>query len=152
MKIQSTRFGELEVNEEQLLHFPHGIPGFLNEKAFAHIPYDAASPFSFLQSVNEADLCFLLADPFAFISDYEFDLDDELAEELGLSSENPPQVFLIATVRETIADLTVNLLAPLVVNGSKRIGRQIILDKPEYSIRHKLFTEASSVEIAQGGA
>jgi flagellar assembly factor FliW len=150
MKIKSTRFGELEVNDEQLLQFPHGIPGFLDEKVFVLIPYDMESRFSFLQSVNEADLCFLLADPFAFIKDYEFEIDDNLAEELGLSQENPPQVFLIATVRGKISDLTVNLLAPLVVNGSKRVGKQIILDKPEYSIRHKLFEEASAA--AQGGA
>lgn len=152
MRIESVRFGELEVSEEQILRFPHGIPGFLSEKAFVHIPYDQESPFSFLQSTNEVNLCFLLVNPFAFIQDYEFVLEDEIAKELELSPENPPEVFLIATVKETITNMTVNLLAPLVVNGTKRIGRQVILDKPEYSIRHRLFPDASAMEIAEGGA
>lgn len=151
MKIQSIRFGELEVAEEQLIHFPIGIPGFPDEKTFVFIDTDLDSPFTFLQSTSEANLTFLLVDPFAFFNDYEFDLEDELAVEWGLSQDNPPQVFLIATVKGKLADMTVNLLAPLVINGDNRTGRQVILDKPEYSICHKLFPEGLPKEAVQGG-
>lgn len=151
MKIESTRFGELEVAEDQLLHFPQGIPGFPNEKAFVLIPHEVESPFSFLQSTSEANLSFLLVEPFAFFQDYEFKLEDVVAEELGLSRENPPQVFLIATVKEKVTDMTVNLLAPIVFNGVSRIGRQLILDKPEYSIRHKLFSDGPPQKVVEGG-
>lgn len=152
MKIESTRFGELEVTEEQLFHFPHGIPGFYEERAFVHLPHEAESPFSFLQSTTEANLSFLLVNPFAILKEYEFTLEDEVAEELGLSSENPPQVFLIASVKEKLTDMTVNLLAPLVLNGVNRTGRQLILEKPEYSIRHKLFSDGLLSEAIEGGA
>lgn len=47
MKIESTRFGELEVAEEQIINFPHGIPGFPDEKTFAYILQDDESPFLF---------------------------------------------------------------------------------------------------------
>jgi len=151
MKIESTRFGELEVAEEQLVHFSYGIPGFPDEKTFVHLGHDAESPFSFLQSTTEVNLTFVLTDPFAFIKDYEFVLEDDVAEELDLSMENPPQVFLIATVKEKLADMTVNLLAPVVVNGVNRTGRQVILDKPEYSIRYKLFPDGLPVEATKGG-
>lgn len=151
MKVKSTRFGELEVAEEQLFNFPHGIPGFPDEKTFVYMPHDAESPFSFLQSTTEANLTFLLADPFSFFKDYEFVLEDEVAKELGLSQENPPQVFLIATVKEKLADMTVNLLAPIVMNGVNCSGRQVILDKPEYSIRHKLFSDGLQTEEVKGG-
>lgn len=151
MKIESTRFGELEVAEEQLFRFPHGIPGFPDEKIFVLIPLDVESPFSYLQSTTEANLTFLLADPFAFLSDYEFILEDEVARELDLSQENPPQVFLIASVKEKLEDMTVNLLAPLVMNGLNHTGRQVILDKPEYSIRHKLFPDGLPKEAVEGG-
>jgi len=151
MKIESTRFGELEVAEEQLINFPQGIPGFPDEKTFVHMGHDAESPFSFLQSTTEVNLTFLLANPFAFIKDYEFVLEDDVAEELGLSQENPPQVFLIATVKEKLADMTVNLLAPVVVNRINRMGRQVILEKPEYSIRHKLFPDGLPIEATKGG-
>ncbi|HWQ43949.1 MAG TPA: flagellar assembly protein FliW [Desulfosporosinus sp.] len=151
MKIESTRFGELEVADEQIINFPHGIPGFPDEKTFVYIVQDKESPFSFLQSTTEVHLSFLLADPFAFIQDYEFVLEDDVAEELGLSQENPPQVFLIASVKEKLVDMTVNLLAPVVVNRINRTGRQVILDKSEYSIRHKLFPDGLPKEAVKGG-
>ena len=151
MKIESTRFGRLEVTEEQLLHFPYGIPGFLEEKSFVHIPHDAESPFSFLQSTTEANLSFLLVDPFAFFTDYEFKLEDEVAEELGLSLENPPRIFLIASVKEKLKDMTVNLLAPIVLNGVNRTGKQLILDNSKYSIRHRLFSEGLPSKAVEGG-
>lgn len=151
MKIESTRFGELEVADEQIINFPHGIPGFPDEKTFVYIVQDEESPFSFLQSTTEVHLSFLLADPFAFIQDYEFVLEDDVAEELGLSQENPPQVFLIASVKEKLVDMTVNLLAPVVVNRINRTGRQVILDKSEYSIRHKLFPDGLPKEAVKGG-
>jgi len=151
MKIESTRFGELDVAEEQLFSFPYGIPGFPEEKSFAYILHDSESPFSFLQSTTEANLTFILADPFAFFEDYEFVLDDEIAKELDLSEENPPQVFLIASMKGKLADMTVNLLAPLVLNGVNRRGRQVILDKTEYSISHKLFPDGLPQEAVKGG-
>ncbi|TGE39968.1 flagellar assembly protein FliW [Desulfosporosinus fructosivorans] len=151
MKIKSTRFGELEVEDEQLYNFPQGIPGFPDMKTFVFIPFAEESPFSYLQSTTEANLTFLLANPFAFFEDYEFVLEDEVAQELDLSQENPPQVFLIATVKGKLAEMTVNMMAPLVMNGLKHTGRQVILDKPEYSIRQPLFPDGLPKEAGKGG-
>lgn len=151
MKIESTRFGELEVPKEQIISFPHGIPGFPDEKTFVYLRHDAESPFSFLQSTTEANLTFLLVDPFAFFQDYEFILEDEVAQELDLSRENSPRVFLIAKLKGELANMTVNLLAPLVINWVKRTGRQVILDKPEYSICHKLFPQGLPQAAVKGG-
>ncbi|AGA70318.1 hypothetical protein Desdi_2906 [Desulfitobacterium dichloroeliminans LMG P-21439] len=151
MIIQSTRFGELEVIEEQIISFPHGIPGFLDEKAFVHLPHTEDSPFYFLQSITEPNLSFLLVDPFAFLSDYEFNLEDELADELRIASTSAIQVFLVATVKEKVADMTVNLQAPLVINKNQRLGIQLILDNPKYSIRHRLFENATTTGSSEGG-
>ncbi|MBP2628680.1 MAG: flagellar assembly protein FliW [Firmicutes bacterium] len=151
MIIQSSRFGELDITATDIINFPHGIPGFPNEKAFVAIVSDPDSPFSFLQSTTEANLTFLLADPFTFFKDYEFELDDEVARELGVSPEKPPQVFIIATVKEKLEDMTANLLAPVVINSHERIGRQIILDKSGYKTRHRLFPNGLPEQSAQGG-
>ena len=151
MIIQSTRFGPLEIAETDIINFPHGIPGFPDEKTFAAVVSDPDSPFSFLQSTTEANLTFLLADPFTFFNDYEFTLDDEVARELGVSPEKPPQIFIIATVKEKLENMTVNLLAPLVINGQGRIGRQIVLDKSDYGTRQPLFPKGLTFQATQGG-
>lgn len=151
MKIESTRFGTLEITEEEILHFPLGIPGFLNEKEFVLLPHGTDSPFSFLQSVKEPNLSFLLVDPFAFYKDYEFVLDETLAKEMELTKDNPPRVWVIATIKENIRDMTVNLLAPIILNTKKREGRQIILEQSPYSIHHKLFAESVEANAGERG-
>lgn len=139
MLIQSTRFGEIEVSEDKLLQFPHGLPGFPEERGFAYLPSADDNPFAFLQSTNEPDLTFIVVDPFAFFKDYEFSLDDQIASELGLSSDNPPQIINIVSVPANAEEMTANLLAPVIVNTQSRTAIQMVLEKTAYTTRHRLF-------------
>lgn len=139
MVIQSTRLGELAVPEEEIVTFPQGLPGFPEETAFAYIPYGPDSPFAFLQSVAQPELTFFVAEPFVFFKDYEFELGDELAGEIGLNAGTPFQVFTIVTVPEQLEEMTANLLAPVVINWQERTAVQVVLDRKGYTTRHRLF-------------
>ena len=139
MLVQSTRFGELDIPEEQILDFPHGMPGFLEEKQFVFMEYQPDSPFYFLQSVADADLTFLMINPFKFFNDYEFAMDDGLLAEIGLTDENPPLVFNIASVKDTLENMTVNLAAPVLVNSRDRKAVQLVIEKTEFPTRYPLF-------------
>jgi len=151
MKIESTRFGEMEVEEQQLINFPHAIPGFPSEQSFAFIPYQSDSPFAFLQSATDPDLTFVIVEPYSFFPDYGFDLDDVVAGELGLCDENRPQIFNIVRIPEKADEMTANLLAPLVINWEKRVGMQIVLEKSPYTVRHSLFPPGISKQTPKGG-
>jgi len=150
MMVQSTRFGEIEVSEETVLQFPYGIPGFLEEKTFSLLPHQPNSPFSFLQSLNDPDLTFIVVDPFAFIQDYDFEIDDEIAKELDISLEKPPQILNIVKVLGKIEDMTVNLGAPIVVSWHKQMAIQYLIENTTYSIRHPLFTQELGQEPKGG--
>lgn len=139
MMIQSTRFGEIEVSEETILQFPYGIPGFVDEKEFALLPYEPDSPFSFLQSLVDPDLTFLVVEPFSFIPDYDFEIDDAVANELAISAEHPPQIFNIAKVIGKVEDMTVNLGAPIIVSLHKQMAIQYLIENKSYSLSHPLF-------------
>lgn len=150
MIIHSTQFGELNVPAEQVLKFPEGLPGFPEERAFALVPYGDDSPFAILQSVTEPELTFLLAETFVFFPDYAFELDDQLAAQLAFSPENPPHVFSILTVRDSLAATTANLAAPLVVNLRDRLAAQIVLARTPYTTRHPLFSGLQPTQQAGG--
>ena len=139
MLVQSTRFGELDVAEEQILAFPQGMLGFPDEKKFAIMEYKPESPFYFLQSVVDADLAFLLINPFAFFNDYEFSMDDALIAEIGLTAQNPPAVFNIATVKDKLENMTVNLAGPVLVNYRDRKAMQLVIEKTNFPTRYPLF-------------
>lgn len=99
MLIETTNFGPLDVAERELLRFAQGLPGFPGETLFALVPHRENSPFVFLQSAATPGLVFTLVESFAFFGDYEFEIGDELACGLGLSADNPPQVFSIVTIQ-----------------------------------------------------
>ena len=148
MNIKTTRFGEIEVPEEILIDFPGGMLGFPEETKFALFPYETDSPFSILQSVSNPDLTFLLADPYRFFNDYAFELDDQVAKEWGFSADNLPQVYVVATLKDTLEQMTVNLLAPIMINWVKHTGAQIIIENKHYSVQQLLFPEGLKVKPA----
>ena len=139
MIVQSTRFGELEVSDEQILDFPQGLLGFPEEKKFALMEYKPDSPFYFLQSLADPDLTFLMINPFAFFNDYEFDMDDALMAEIGVTADNPPTVFNIATVKDKIEQMTINLAGPVLVNLRERKAAQWVIEKTQFPTRYPLF-------------
>ena len=139
MIVQSTRFGELEVSDEQILDFPQGLLGFPEEKRYALMEYKPDSPCYFLKSLADPDLTFLMINPFAFFNDYEFDMDDALMAEIGVTADNPPTVFNIATVKDKIANMTVNLAGPVLVNLRDRKAAQWVIEKTVFPTKYPLF-------------
>ena len=146
MRIQTTRFGELNVPAECIIRFVSSLAGFPRHKRFALFPYEENSPFYILQSVSNADLTFLLVDPYRFFNGYVFEVDDDLAAELGFSDENPPAVYALTTLHDKLEDATVNLLGPVLVNWSDRTAAQMTLQNSSYAVRQPLFPEGFSLD------
>src|SRR5690606_39023354 len=135
MVLKTRYFGELEISEEQVINFKHGIPGFENVKRFVLIDSDVEdSPFKWMQGVDEPRPAFVIVDPFVIRKDYEIRLDDEVLNELEIKSPSDVSVFCIVVVPDDISKMTVNLQAPVVINCANRRGRQLILDTDRYGV------------------
>ena len=151
MKIQTTRFGELNIPAECIIRFVSCLAGFPRHKRFALFPYEENSPFHILQSVSNPDLTFLLVDPYRFFNGYIFELEDDQAEELGFSPENPPGVYALTTLKGNIDDATVNLLGPVLVNWDKRTAAQVTLQNTNFAVRQPLFPEGLDLDRKRSG-
>lgn len=141
MLIQSSQLGDIEVGDDEIISFPQGLPGFPEEKAFAFLPYQVDSPFGYLQSVATAKLTFLVVNPFAFFADYEFELSDDTLEEMTLTQSNLPQIINIVSVPDKTENMTMNLLAPVIINTQTNKAVQVILKNTAYTTRHRLFAD-----------
>ncbi|WP_405723484.1 flagellar assembly protein FliW [Anaerovibrio slackiae] len=142
IKINTLRFGELEIEEQDVVRFADGIPAFEDEHEFVVLPYEEGTPYMFLQSMMTPELAFLMTDPFVFFPDYSFELDDENMEKLAINSMDDVLVCtLISVPRSGVADMTTNLLAPVVINRHTMQARQIVLEKTQYTTKHRLFPE-----------
>jgi len=141
-KVNTLRFGEIEIDEEKIVHFEDGIPAFEEEHEFVIIPYDEESPYVFLQSLATPDLAFLMTMPFVFFPEYEFELDDESQAKLGIENQEEMLIYSLLTIPGgKVSDMTANLMAPVVINTTNMQARQIVLDKSRYTTKHRLFPE-----------
>ena len=125
---------------EQVICFNEGLLGFGHLNKYVLLPADNSFVFTWLQSTEDADVAFLLADPFMFFSGYEVELDDSIREGLQIEAEKDVVIQTIVTIPETgVKDMTANLVGPVVINVHDKIGKQTILTQTNYSTRHKLF-------------
>lgn len=139
-KIDTLRFGAIEIDEGKIVRFAAGIPAFEDEHEFVIIPYDEESPYVFLQSVATPELAFLMTNPFLFFPDYAFELDDASQEELGIKEQADLELYTLLTLPNgSVPDMTANLMAPVVVGASTMRGKQIVLEKSRYTTKHRLF-------------
>jgi flagellar assembly factor FliW len=139
MLINTKILGEVEIDEKEILKFEGGLPGFPEESNFVLLSIEKESPFVLLQSINNEQIGFVIAYPFAFKNDYAFDLNEEDKIQLQIEGEEEVLVYSIVTLKETLQKSTLNLLAPIVINNSKKLGRQIVLqDNTQYSLRYPL--------------
>ena len=142
LKVSTSRFGEIEVDEEKIVHFPNGIPAFEDEHEFIILPYDEESPYYFMQSVKSPDLAFLLTIPFLFFPDYSFEIDDATIQELDVKNYDKLLYYSMITIPNgSIRYMTANLLAPVVINIENMQAKQVVLDKSNYTTKHRLFPE-----------
>lgn len=146
-KVTTSRFGEIEVDESKIVHFQNGIPAFENEHEFIVMPYDEESPYYFMQSANSPDLAFLLTIPFLFFPDYSFEIDDETIKELDVKNYDKLLYYSMITIPNgSIRYMTANLLAPVVINSENMQAKQVVLEKSNYTTKHRLFPEPAKKE------
>lgn len=134
--IDTSRFGQLEVNPDRLIVFAEGILGFPLQHEYALIQTGEGSGFYWLQSVDTRDLAFVVCDPRMFAEDYQVPVKVEELESIGMSDPQSGQVFVI--VNKVGDMLTGNFQGPLVVNVTNRQGRQLVLSDKRYATRQPL--------------
>ncbi|WP_062329750.1 flagellar assembly protein FliW [Paenibacillus pabuli] len=130
-----------ETPQEQLVKetyiFPKGILGFEELKSFELQQHDEV--FSLFGAVEEHSVAFVTVNPFDFDPEYEFELSPESVEDLGVTDASDIQVRCIVTLHEEIRHATANLLAPVVFNTHKKMGKQIVLQNTSYKTKHALW-------------
>ncbi len=148
--IRTKPFGEIEVDEKQIIDFPDGILGFDFIKKFVILDADENSPFKWMQAYSEPDLAFIIIQPEYFKADYELVVSQGDIEAVGAKNTDTLLVFTIVTIPSNPSDMTANLQGPVVINPGKRLGRQVISLSEKYSVKHKILEEMKNIEHRKG--
>lgn len=137
MNIETKFLGTVEISDTEILTFESGLPGFSDLQKFVLLPLDADLPLVVLQSIEQEEIGFILAYPFAFKKDYAFDIGEVDKADLQVEQEEDIIAYTVVTLKETFQESTMNLLAPIIINNTKKLGKQIVLqDSSHYPLRY----------------
>lgn len=142
MLLNTKHFGEININEEQIITFVDGIPGFESLTKYSIIQtQEPDSAFCWMQSTENAELAFALVNPFMIKADYEFELTQEKLDMLNIRAPEEVVVYAIVVIPEDVSKASMNLKAPIIINSTTKKGAQIIIDNSKYEIRNFIMDE-----------
>jgi flagellar assembly factor FliW len=141
LKINTSRFGEVEIKEGDMISLPEGLIGFPELNQFILLDHDNDSPFKWLQSTSDPAMAFIVISPLSFRPDYMVEVTEEEVATLKLTNPNEAVISVIVTIPMDPKKMSANLKAPLVFNLSNRLGKQVVLKDPQYQTKHFIMEE-----------
>lgn len=137
MRKTKTRFGEVEYDPKNLLHFPAGMIGFPTLHDFIVMPNKKEGPMFWIQSVDDPDIAFILTDPTNFFLDYRVIPSDSEKTTLQLEENDKCFNLTVVTVPQD-QKITVNLAAPILFCPKNNRAIQVILDNTDHKSKTPL--------------
>ncbi len=144
IQVQTSRFGHVQCQDEDLILFPEGILGFADLRKFVLLDDPSDEIFAWLQSCEIPQIAFPVLEPELFTPNYQLNLTKHDLESLDLKKAAGIRSFAIITVPEDATQMTANVKAPIVINIEKRSARQIVLQDNNLAIREPIFAKLQS--------
>ncbi len=148
MKVKTTRFGELEVNPNDVLTFSEGLLGFENLKKYFVVDPGDSTLILWLQSTEEEKVAFPIIEPKIFKPDYIAKLLPADLNGLELETLQTAKLYSILTIPANVTEMSANLKAPVVVNSAKKVGKQIVLQDSKLSVKHEMYRELKTYIVS----
>lgn len=140
MKLETEKFGEIEVDENLMFNFVSPILGYEALSQFVLVDHMPESPFKWLQSVEDMKIAFPITVPGYFGLDYQFVIEEEDAKKLELTSAENLLTFNIVCIPPGSPQLsTINLAGPIIINTLTQKAMQIVLVDDKFSVKTRLF-------------
>jgi flagellar assembly factor FliW len=141
VKVKTTRFGELDLNPSDIITFSEGLFGFENLKKYFVVDPGDSTLILWLQSTEDEKVAFPIIEPKIFKPDYIAKLLPADLNGLELESLNTAKLYSILTIPANVTEMSANLKAPIVINSSRKIGKQIVLQDSKLSVKHEMYKE-----------
>lgn len=138
MKYTTTRFGEIEFNEREVIKIPKGILGFSQLNRYVILDRKEFLSFRWLQSIEDPCVVFLITDPLEFFQNFKLVVNENDLDELGPYESSDLITYVIITVPPDISSATANLIGPVIINTRSKLAKQVVMDKSPFTTKHLL--------------
>ncbi len=136
--VELPRFGACMYADSDVIEFPWGLPGFATLRRWLPLNVESHPSFIWLQSLDDPAVALPTADPWLIFEDYEPKLPAYAFTSLEIREASDFTTLCVVVVTKNADEMTMNLMAPIVVNLRNRKGRQIMLDNVNYSAREPI--------------
>jgi len=143
MLLRTTRFGTLNVNSDDVISAPCGLPGLEDCRQWVLLADGVNESLGWLQSVTRPETALPVVSPRRFVPQYRFRAYRSELAPLELAGLDEAHVLTI--VSESDGRLTLNLKAPIVVNVRTRVARQIVTND-DHPLQHALPSTSSRMK------
>lgn len=151
LKVSTTRFGEMEIEDEKVVTMPDGMVGF-SEQRYVLLTPAGGGPFCWFQAADNPDLAFVVVDPAQFVADYRIKLTRDEYDRLQLGQDDEILLLAVVTMAPDPGKITINLQGPIALNPARLIAKQLVMDE-KYPARHPLFpADATDTAAVRTGA
>jgi flagellar assembly factor FliW len=138
--VASQALGPVEIDPARTIRLVEPLAGFAACHTYALVEHahDGAqsATIRWFQAVERPFHAFIVADPWNMFPDYAPEVSNADAEALALTNAEDARLHVILTVSDQ--GITANLRAPLVVNVTERVAKQVVLLGDAYHTRHEV--------------
>lgn len=149
MVINTSRFGQIKLEQDDVVTFPEGLLGFNEKRKFVFVDDPTDEIFAWLQSCEDPALAFPVLEPELFADTKSFTLAKSDFEALGLADLTRARFYCIVTIPDDPQLMTANMKAPVVINLAKKTARQCVLQDNSLAIREPIFGKLQQRLISQ---
>lgn len=142
------RFGEIAYGASDVIVFPWGLPGFPDLHQWLILSLESQPAYVWLQSLDDPKVALPAADPWMVFEGYDPKLPSYAFVALEISEAADFTLLCVVVVKPGAEEMTMNLMAPIVVNLRTRRARQVVLDGSAYSVKEPIPRKAAP-EAAQ---
>ncbi|MGL4362149.1 MAG: flagellar assembly protein FliW [Cellulosilyticaceae bacterium] len=119
------------------IQFPKGMPGFEHLTKFILLE-EESKVFYYLQSLEDEQIYFTVMDPYTLVPDYAPNVHEYYFEQTGAGKMEDYAIYVVATIRSTLDESTVNLQGPILINTESKCAIQAIVEEKQYKTRHNI--------------
>jgi len=124
MEIPTSRFGPIEIEAADILHFPEGLAGLDGCLDWVFLADSMNDALGWLQSATHEEVALAVVSPRRFVPDFQVRVPRRELDALELEPAHGAHVLVIVSKNDR--SITLNLKAPLIINLERRRGRQVV--------------------------
>ncbi|RKX21064.1 MAG: flagellar assembly protein FliW [Candidatus Zixiibacteriota bacterium] len=145
--VKTSRFGEVQYEESDVITFVRAILGFDDLCKYFIISRPESEPFKWLQSIDDPSVCFVIIDPMLVVDDYTVDISPYDIKQLqGSGNKDDYMVYTIVTVPKGKPEqMSINLQGPIIINIKKLKAIQVVVNDTKYDVRYSILANQQTV-------